>query len=397
MPNDYRADKTVLHPAKVLTLTRLESDREHIAMPICQFSLEPISDLNALAAQWTKLEESAKPSLFLSWGWVGTWLQNLPADVAPLLLVARAEERVVGLAVVNRHDQIRYGWLKSRGLYLHETGNKGLDTLTVEYNGILVEPDYAAGILTYALEFLGSRLLEWDEFFLSGLPENDLSTVELTGTSQHLWDFKPCDHVDLNFVRNSGKPYLDHLSRNTRQQVRRALRSYEKIGPVEVKVASSENEALKFLDRLKELHQTYWNGRGEAGAFANPVFESFHREFIQKRFGVGEIEMISVTAGDASIGYLYNICHRKRIYSYQSGFSYDEDRALKPGLVSHFLAIERGLTRQNAIYDFMAGEGQHKRSLSTNRHNLAWISVRRNRFKYWVEDALRSLKNSVKG
>jgi CelD/BcsL family acetyltransferase involved in cellulose biosynthesis len=248
-PISGHADHAAFEPAKS------EHCMQRIARPPCQFSLEPILDLDAVAAQWVELESIAKPSLFLSWGWVGIWLENLPADIAPNLLVARVGDRVVGLAVINRYDRVRYGWLKSKGLFLHETGNTSLDTLTVEYNGILVAPDYATDILAQALAFLGADLRDWDEFFISGLPENELSTVELAGTSQHVWDFKPCDYVDLVLVRDSGRTYLEHLSRNTRQQIRRALRAYEKIGPVEARSASSVDEALEFLDNLKGFHQ----------------------------------------------------------------------------------------------------------------------------------------------
>jgi len=87
--------------------------------------------------------------------------------------------------------------------------------------------------------------------------------------------------------------------------------------------------------------------------------------------------------------------HAARVYSYQSGFRYENDPAVKPGLVSHYLAIERHLTAGAAIYDFMAGATRHKQSLGTDRTMMLWATARRDRLRFRIEDALRALKHRV--
>jgi CelD/BcsL family acetyltransferase involved in cellulose biosynthesis len=146
---------------------------------------------------------------------------------------------------------------------------------------------------------------------------------------------------------------------------------------------------------MKALHQAYWKRRGEPGAFANPVFEGFHRAFIASRFPAGEIEMLRIAVDGAPIGYLYNIVYRKHVYSYQSGFAYEQDGAMKPGLVSHYLAIERSLSEGAEIYDFMAGGGQHKRSLGTACRDMVWLRAARPRLKFRAEAVLRTLKQRL--
>ena len=53
--------------------------------------------------------------------------------------------------------------------------------------------------------------------------------------------------------------------------------------------------------------------------------------------------MLRITAGGRIIGYLYNFVHAGHVYNYQSGFAYEDDPVVKPGFVSHYLAIEHYL------------------------------------------------------
>lgn len=237
----------------------------------------------------------------------------------------------------------------------------------------------------------------WDEIYLSGVDEALADKVAAVGLLPHLLANKPCDYVDLEAVRASGKGYLEGRSKNSRYQIRRALRRYEDRGALSLHAPSTLEEALEIFAELKALHQMYWTGRGETGSFANPFFEEFHHLFIKRRFAAGEIELLRASAGDETIGCLYNFRHDGTVYGYQSGFAYEEDPALKPGLVSHYLAIERNLADGARVYDFMAGFGQHKRSLGTARRQMVWLSGQRPRMKYRLERALRAAKHRLKG
>src|SRR5205807_1873754 len=87
--------------------------------------------------------------------------------------------------------------------------------------------------------------------------------------------------ADLEAIRAAGISYLDSLRRNTRQQIRRSLRLYEKDGALTGTNASSLEEALLFLDELAALHQASWTRRRKRGAFASPYFRKFHQALIR--------------------------------------------------------------------------------------------------------------------
>lgn len=361
--------------------------------------MEPVTDGEVLAARWQAVEARAHPSLFQSWGWIRTWLRTMPATLSPLLLSIHDGEEECGLAVICRHRRRRYGWLVSHGLFLNETGDPALDALTVEFNGVLAVEGVETRAAVAAIHHLVSSVDGWDELYLSGIVcEPDCDYVALAsraGLTPHLLSEQPCDYVDLESVRAGGEDYLSGLSKNTRYQIRRSLRRYEERGALTIRVAASVEEALTFFYRMKALHQAYWLGRGESGAFGNPVFEDFHRAYIVDRFSSGEIHLVRIAAGDDDIGFLYNMLHDGHVYSYQSGFVYEEDAAMKPGLVSHYLAICDASARGARIYDFMAGAAQHKMSLGTHRREMVWIAARKPRLRFRLENGLRDIKHAI--
>ena len=147
------------------------------------------------------------------------------------------------------------------------------------------------------------------------------------------------------------------------------------------------------LEQLKELHQKSWRRRGEPGCFATPIFETFHRALIRDRFRSGEIQLLRAAAGNQAIGYLYNFAYGDRIYAYQSGFAYATNGRLKPGLLTHALAIERAMREGYAIYDFMAGEKRLKASFASHWRDMVWLSVRRPSAAFWLERQLAAAKD----
>ena len=366
-----------------------------------EISLAPPSDLASLETVWHDLEDRSDCSFFQSWNWVGTWLHVLPAQNRPEILTAVRDGRVVGLCALARNTMRRHGVLTSHGLYLTETGDPQFDALTVEYNGILADRAVADDTTQAIVLHLVREMPGWDEFYLSGVPadrgEAGLARIaQAAGLSVHRVDRKDCNYVDLARLNGEGVSYLDGLGKNTRYQIRRSLRRYGERGEIELSCAGDADQARLYLDKMKALHQAYWTSRGHPGAFANPFFETFHEELIRRCTASGETQLIRVAAGGKTIGVLYNFVWRDHVYNYQSGFTYEDDNAIKPGLTSHYLAIEHYLADGAAKYDFLAGTSRYKSSLGTDVVPLDWVTARRTRLRYMIEDVMRSVKQSLR-
>jgi CelD/BcsL family acetyltransferase involved in cellulose biosynthesis len=209
--------------------------------------------------------------------------------------------------------------------------------------------------------------------------------------------------VDLDGIRANDGDYLATLSGNTRSKIRRSLRLYEKeYGPRSLEVAQDASRAKEWLQVLIRLHEARWHARGLPGAFADDRVRRFHDRLIDRAFGAEaelEVDMVRVAFGEHVAGMLYNLRHRGVVSFYQSGFQYEEDNKLKPGLTAHALAVEHYLAAGAREYDFLAGEpeaAQYKRSLANDARTLAWIELPAPTFRMRAIRAARLLRRRLK-
>lgn len=362
-------------------------------------TFEELAEPAKLAGRWRELESRSEPSFFQSWVWIGNWLATLPDRIRPWLITVLHRGQIAGLGILVQRRVWRRTMIPSNGLFLNATGDPVLDSLTVEFNGFLAERRVKDEVWHACLEFLVQEVPDWDALYMSGVEVGAFCEIAASerGLVVRIERRQPSPYADLRLVRKAGGKLLPTLSRNTRQQVRRAMRGYEKHGALRLRAAETVQEAQTFLSELKILHQAYWTGRGESGAFADEYFEIFHRRLISQHFDDGSVELLRATAGATTVGYLYNFRRGQWFYNYQSGFNYDSDNKLKPGLVSHCLAMQRYLDLGADAYDFLAGYGRYKRSLSNAQHQLAWVVIHKDHLKYRFEFSLRYLYRKAMG
>ena len=140
----------------------------------------------------------------------------------------------------------------------------------------------------------------------------------------------PSYWIALDLLVESDGELYPVLSSNARQQLRRAIRHFEKFGKLRLDRASGRSEAREFFAGLKELHIATWQSRGKPHAFSRPFFEAFHQQLIERHIADGAVQLLRASAGSHLIGYLYNFRLSDRVYAYQSGFAYDEKPELVP-------------------------------------------------------------------
>jgi CelD/BcsL family acetyltransferase involved in cellulose biosynthesis len=300
-------------------------------------------------------------------GWAWTFCLATERFPHPVLLEATARGETVALALFNRRA----------GLHLGESGDPALDGVFIERNGILLARGHEALLQPCLRQIIAhARATGARPVVLSGVDARHLQAARATGARLEVRASRPAPFVDLAALRARGADYLDGRSANTRQQLRRALRLHAARGEVRIARAGDVAEAHLWLDRLAVLHQASWTGRGKPGAFAQPAFRRFHHALLDRAVPRGEAELLHITAGGETLGYLYGLRSGGRVCAYQSGFADPgEDARLKPGLVCHLLAIRMHAAEGADIYDFLGGEARYKRSLADASEDLHWLAL----------------------
>jgi len=388
---DIRGRDLDAQPKHCLQVSDFESELDGAI----EFRREALPPLAALEVEWRSLEPAAAPSFFTSWYWIGTFLTALPGGKRPDLLRGSLRGETVALALIGaKLVRRRYGLIRSRTLFLNETGDPDYD-VAIEHNGLLVATPYrraaSDALIRWFAEY-GAR--EADELHVGGsmqpLPGDDLAQRGLYREQSAV----PSYWVALDLLVESDGELYPVLSSNARQQLRRAFRHFEKFGKLRLDRASDRGEARKFFAELKELHITTWQSRGKPHAFSRPFFEAFHQELIERHVADGVVQLLRASAGSRLIGYLYNFRFSDRVYAYQSGFAYDERRA-RPGAVAHALAIRDAYHYGATAYDFLAGRNRLKVSYASGSAPMFWEVVQQPHLAFRVERLVRSAKRQL--
>lgn len=328
------------------------------------YSITECPTADVLAPEWLNLQEQGDCGFFLSWGWISIWLSRVSSP--PKLFRAELDGITVALAVIGRESGGKKRFL------LNESGTPSLDSLYMEYNGILHSREVSK---------LEKECLLWLSSQFNGLDAQrmhpHLFSENADSTRLRLIESREAPWLDFSAARQEDKSVLEMLSRNSRQQIRRAMRLHDNGDGLNLHRAADCQEAHDMLDRLAELHQASWMARGKPGAFADPVFTDMHRDLITNRFDAGEIDLIEVSGTAGTIGLLYNFIYRGEALSYQSGFPPVIDKHDKPGLICHVVAAQDYLNRGLSAYRFLCGDSQYKRSLSNRTDTLASYTNRR--------------------
>lgn len=350
--------------------------------------LEPWS-ASALT-EWRCLERRiGDVPLAASSGWTAAWVNAYGDALDVRIALAEHTGGTCGVALVCRSREQRVGPWRLHTWHVGTAGETAGESACVEYNALLVEDgrrrDFAQRLVELAKAERGIDEVRLDGFdaataadLLDALPGADVT-------------HRASRYCDLRAIRERGATVMESLGGSTRSSLRRALK---KSGAIEVTQARSVAEADDILTELIELHQARWQAAGRPGAFASARFTRFQRELVTRLLPEERIVLLRVRNASRTIGCLLLLVDRGRLLDYLSGFA-AFDQTPSPGIVTHYLAMERALAQGYSAYDFLVGDKRHKANLATHARDLIWATWRRPTWKNRTIAGLRKIKRTL--
>ncbi len=203
-------------------------------------------------------------------------------------------------------------------------------------------------------------------------------------------------YVDLSFFRSHNDNYMTSRSKKTRDNIRQNLTRYSQLGNLSLEVAASVDEAIKMFTLLEHYHTEHWEEKGEGGVFRNKKFVEFHQQLIRDLFISGSISLFQLNCGSVPVGLLYGFKYNNTFYFYQSGFNYkDFEERLSPGITTLYKALEYYADTGIEVFNFLAGDVDYKRRLSTGYDELVWLKLWKKNFKRNSITFVQDIRNRV--
>lgn len=328
----------------------------------------------AAHAVWATLESRiGHQGLTSSWLWTSAWLDAFGDLVPHLFLIAEDLGTPCAITLVTQGVQQRVGPVPVRSVHIGTGGEPATAAIVTEYQRLLVDETHRAAASEAFLRHLARGRSTWEEVVFDGMPPHDaLPFVRQPG----YWFVRAevSRYHDLAQVRAQGGDVIASFGKNTRYSIRRSMRRF---GELTIEAAATADIATDIFHDLVTLHQQHWQALGQPGAFAATRSLRFHHRLIPGLLERDALMLIRVRNAEQTIGCIYGFRDRNRMLMYQSGLMQFEDDKLKPGLVSHALAMQWCLDRGIDAYDFLIGDSRYKQELSNSAQPLVYAVLSR--------------------
>lgn len=373
----------------VTTPPQFETRKATPATQSLKLEVRPSSERDDILRLWRELEQLVgNLGLTCSPEWTEAWL-NTYGDLVPhRFLLARdsADSSLQGICLITEGVVQKDGPFKIKTLHVGPAGEPEADSVCVEYNRLLVAPQYEEAFTKLIVEHLESQS-GFDQWNIDGI-----ATSQLAAFHQHEPDLRlrvePAYGFDFAKARAEKTNILAQFKSSTRRKIKRSMEAWNDLS---VEWANTLNEAIDAFNEMVELHQSRWASVGKPGSYSSKRFTAFHEELLSKLVPQDRMAFVRVRSGDETIGIVQLFIEHRRALLYQCGWSV-ADKTRSPGVVVDYLAMEECLKQGLDAYDFLAFATQHKRQLANTSTDIIWATKRHPRLKYVVLDQARKVR-----
>jgi len=360
-----------------------------------------------LKDQWNSLlNESPANSVYLTWEWLFTWWEVYGDSKRTLNIISLKDDngRLIAIAPLIVTVKQFGPLLKRRVLEFLGSGEHEKDEVCSNYLDFIVAND-ADNVYPKLKEELlkGINDGRWDEFFLTSVPVESKSNVNLHITSSSQLNASdqnntttPCAIIALP---ETWELYLSTLNKHWRHQIKKGRAELIAKGNVECLDITDPNEIQKAFDDLIHLHQNRWVEAGQPGAFSSTKFNNFHKKTLE-RFSINHwvgIHLLKLN------GHVLAATHRfkyqQTVYSYQTGYDTTIPTKVGFGLLERSFDIEESIRQGYRFYDFYkAKAGSYKWHFAKDKREVRDIRITKKDAIYHFErgkNTLRGLKRTI--
>jgi CelD/BcsL family acetyltransferase involved in cellulose biosynthesis len=334
-------------------------------------------EFNQLRSEWDAVYAAdPEAQMFLSWQWLSAWLTVYPSPW--MILAVKSDEAASGyVAFLPIRNQM--GFDSDVGFYNHLSlaGANYSD-----YTGIIVRPE-VEGEAIRALTKHVKRELNWGRFSLENLLMSDrrknafLSAFDKPKFTRTPIDYHTPDGTDHAICPSIDLPgswddYLDSLSSNNRQKIRRLMRKVD--ASKEYRIVLSDGESC---DRNLKTLLDFWKIKWA------PIKGDITESLVANNYKMlthcaenGTLLLPVFYEGDRPVAVhaiVVDTCKRSQLFLITGrDETYD---AMPAGYLLHAYMIQRAIALGFSAYDFCKGDESYKYLFGVSERRLSPVEV----------------------
>ncbi len=315
-------------------------------------------NLDDLAGYYTDCLNGLRwPVIAVLPGWLNAWWQSFGSGFEQLVLVAREESRIIGIAP-----------LKASGGAVSFIG----DNSVCDYLDFITAPgkeDSFASALLDHLSLQGVKSLVMETL----RPESVAGHNVVNEATRRGWS-PVCQPLDVSAemaLPNTWEDYLATLESKQRREAERKIRQLESLAEVRLRVLH-DNEAGK--DDLSLFFRMMIDSRRDKAVFLTEEMRLFFERVVAAMSAYRMLRLAFLEVGVARVAGILYFEDDARIYLYNSGYV-PQYGNMDAGLVSKLYCIRQAIGAHKKIFDFMKGPEVYKVRLGGREVGLSRCSI----------------------
>lgn len=307
---------------------------------------------------------------FLSWTWLSQWLQMLTGPW--FILAAKPADGQRHVAFMPLRVRLKE---RKQGDFCNEINMAG--NYLADYTGFISIPEFDGRAIPALAKHIG--MLNWARIHLENIRTTEARLrLFLNGFSGSKFSIRPQERINRRdnidncicpfaLLPEDWDAYLNTLSANTRQKLRRFLRQVESNDEFRITHAAADT-IERDLKILLQFWATKWGPR--KGNRVNSILRS-NFEMLKRNFDVGALFLPVLWKNDVPLGALATLVdHEKKAFHFYIAGRDETFTAPPPGLVLHAHSIRHAIQNGFRIYDFLRGNEAYKYSFATEERRI---------------------------
>lgn len=299
-----------------------------------------------LQEEWNRLlAGSPSDTIFLTWEWQSLWWECFGRGHQLLLLTARREDELVGIAPLFYADE---------GLIRLVGGTEISDYLDViALSG--QEREVWSAFLAYLLE-----KCSWKTLDLHNLPAaSPTREVLFSLKERHGLKIETSleDVCPLISLPETWEGYLQMLDKKQRHELRRKLRKAQREAQVDWYLVSENANLTSGMENFLDLHQ---RSSPHKEQFMDQTMQHFFKAMAKGTFEAGWLRLGFILINGLKMATLLCFDYGDSILLYNSGYDPEQYRALSPGVLATAYCIKEAIQQKKKVFDFLRGSEDYK-------------------------------------
>lgn len=344
-----------------------------------------------LKAQWKNLlMNSFNPCFQYDYAWVSAWHNYIRKDEKPLLLLAKENERIIGIFPLMYRNERRRGLLPFRRIKFLAADHR-------DFSVVLAREENMEIVAIKSLEWLFSGKLRWELLVLDDLVDGNpvISVVSkwLEGNRSRLrYDLKMGRYFYVNLNR-SWSQVLQEMSKDfVRRNINLARNRISKAGSWEL-ISNPKWGAETIISKAAPMHIRRQSELRRASFYEGDSSRKFIHSIIDESNSDGIFRSYWLRFEKKEIAYLLGFEQNSVFYAWNMAFNPEFARFF-PSKLLLFEAIKDCYNRKLKEFNFMRGESDYKEKWTKHFYKNYRFIIRNTNHLYgkaisMVDDLLR--------